>query len=270
MKHLVLCLGVCLSFPAFAQKSNSVINAEVAGLHSEEEIRQAWIQIHKTDQSVRGKVSEKQTLSDRENLKRMVRMLYHHGYPTGFCHGCNPNAENQQNFTPNIVITHNKVTEVSEYLFPILKQANKDGLANEFWYLHNLRGLVRQRYGRDFYEKTAENIPLFEEKIAPFVQDTLAYDLDHIDSLFAHHDRALQTILEAEVLLNKKAEGIRHKVYRTAEGKLFWQRIYSDGSFNFPVEIYVETATQTLRYVLLDETITHEVLNDNADVFRSL
>ena len=50
-------------------------------------------------------------------------MFKHYGYPSGFCYGCKLKSPVQSNFTPNIIITHNKVTDVNEYIFPILKKA---------------------------------------------------------------------------------------------------------------------------------------------------
>ncbi|SHO62814.1 hypothetical protein A8938_2335 [Algoriphagus zhangzhouensis] len=258
-------LFVILLIPSlgFGQKANSELEFEIKSLKNKSEIENYWTSIHKDDQSVRGKVSDEQRQMDRQNIKKMVLMFKYHGYPSGFCYGCNPKSEFTNNFTPNIVITHNLVNEVSEFMLPILNKAYNDGIANEWWYIHNLRGMLRARYGRDLYEKTKENIPQYLEKLKPFVKDSISYDLSIIDSLYENYDRNLNSILISDRIFSKKQGGIRHNIYKTKEGKLFWQQVYSDDSFHFPIEIYYEPKSNQLRYGLFDDVVINEILVNN-------
>lgn len=63
---------------------------------------------------------------DRQNIKKIVLLFKYHGYPTGFCYGCNVKSRDQNNFTPNIIVTHNLVRAVSEFIFPILQKIYSD------------------------------------------------------------------------------------------------------------------------------------------------
>jgi len=256
MKHFILFLITISGYMSLAQKTNLALELEVSALKTDQEIRDYWIKLRKDDQSVRGKVTDEQREIDRENIKKMVLLFKFHGYPSGFSYGPKLSSSHQNNFTPNIVLIHNKVPAVSELIFPILKQAYVDGKANEFWYIHNLRGMTRARYGRDFYPKTKDNIPLFYEKLSPFVEVTISYDLEKIDSIFNEHDLKLSEILNSTLVFSKKKKRIR---YKTETGRMYWQKVYPDGSFNFPQEIYLDKQNNCLRYLLLDEEITHTV-----------
>jgi len=254
---------------SLAQKTNLELDSEISALKSDKEIREYWIKIHKDDQSVRGKVTDVQREMDRENIKKMILLFKFYGYPSGFSFGNKPSSSNQNNFTPNIVLTHNKVLAVNELMFPILKQAYIEGKANEFWYIHNLRGMTRARYGRDFYTKTKENIPKFYEKLSPFVKDTITYDLEKIDSIFKEHDLKLSEILNSKLVFSEKKKRVRHNIYKTDAGKMYWQKVFSDGSFNFPQEIYLDKENHCLRYHLLDEVIKNDVLVDSINIFQT-
>ncbi|MCA6362106.1 MAG: hypothetical protein IM638_03660 [Bacteroidetes bacterium] len=270
MVKLLCIVFLTIPFLSFAQKSNSELELEIKALKDKSAIENYWTKIHEDDQSVRGKVSEKQKVTDRQNIKKVILMIKYHGYPTGFCYACSSNnSGSKNNFTPNIVITHNTVNEVNEYIFPILKKAFDEGVANEFWYIHNLRGMVRARYGRDFYEKTHDNIPKFIEKLEPFINDSISYDLTVVDSLFNSHDINLRLIITAEKIFSKKEGRIRHTIYKTKEGKLYWQKVYPDGSFNFPIQIYFDRKINALKYVLLDDVISNDVLVKNSKLISA-
>ena len=252
MKYLILLFIITSGNESLAQKTNLELESEISALTNNQEVKEYWIKIHKDDQSVRGKVTDLQRQIDRENIKKMVLLFKFHGYPSS--------SSNQNNFTPNIVLIHNKVQTVNELIFPILKQAYLEGKGNEFWYIHNLRGMTRSRYGRDFYTKVKENIPLFYEKLSPFVKDTICYDLEKIDSLFKEYDLRLSGILNSNLIFSKKKKRIRHNIYKTEEGRIYWQKVYSDGSFNFPQEIYLDIENCCFKYLLLDEEVKNEVL----------
>lgn len=254
---------VLTSHTTFTQQSNEALTREISELKTLQEISNYWNQIHLADQSVRGKVTEAAQIVDRENVKKIFLMCRYHGYPSGFCYGCSPTSPDQNNFTPNIVVIHNRVSKVNELFLPILKKAYEDGKANEFWYIHNLRGMVRDRYGRDFYEKTQQNIPLFYDKLAPFIQDSLIYDLELIDALNKEYDENISKILNSELVLSKKKKGTRNNIYKTTDGVLYWQKLYPDGSFNYPQEIYFDKENGCLRYALLNEEIKTDILVKN-------
>jgi hypothetical protein len=263
MKYLFQ-IVLIIPIVVFGQMSNDEIESEISSLNDSKQLQEYWISLHKKDQSVRGKFSETQTKVDRENLKKMVTLIKYHGYPSGFCYGCV--APTTGNFTPNIIVTHSTVRLVNEFVFPILKEAYNEGKANEFWYIHNLMGMVRSRYGRDFYEKKVENISKFYEKLEPFVAKKVQYDLVVIDSLYKVHDKELNEILTSTLIFSKKQKGIRNNIYKLNNGKLYWQRVYTDGSFNFPQEIYFDDK-KGLRYVLNNEIIDDITLIKNLDKF---
>jgi len=269
MKYIILCILAISGHQSLAQKTNAELESEISVLKNDQEIRVYWTKLHKDDQSVRGKITDVQRDTDRGNIKKMVLLFKFHGYPSGFSYGDKPSSSNQNNFTPNIVLTHNKVQTVNELIFPILKQAYLEGKANEFWYIHNLRGMTRSRYGRDFYKKTKENIPLFYEKLSPFIKDTICYDLEKIDALFKEYDLKLSEILNSKLIFSKKKKRIRHNMYKTEEGRIYWQKVYSDGSFNFPQEIYLDKENRCFKYLLLDEEIKNDVLAKSIDSFQT-
>jgi hypothetical protein len=260
MKYLILLFIIISGSLSFSQKTNKALESEISGLTNDQEVKEYWIKIHKNDQSVRGRITDSQRQMDRENIKKMVLLFKFHGYPAASSYGHKSSSSVQNNFTPNIILTHNKVQEVNELIFPIIKQAYLDGKGNEFWYIHNLRGMTRSRYSRDFYTKTKENIPLFYEKLSPFIKDTISYDLEKIDSLFKDYDLNLSKILNSTLIFSKKKKRIRHNIYKTEEGRMYWQKVYSDGSFNFPQEIYLDKENHCLKYLLLDEQISNKVL----------
>jgi hypothetical protein len=268
MKHLILLILIISGYQSLAQKTNAELEREISTLKSNQEIRAYWTKLHQDDQSVRGKVTEEQRETDRENIKKMLLLFKYHGYPLAFSYGNKSSSSDQNNFTPNIILTHNKVLTINEFIFPILKQAYVEGKANEFWYIHNLRGMTRARYGRDFHAKTKENIPLFYEKLSPFVEDSISYDIEKIDSLFRDYDLELSKIVGSKLIFSKKTKRIRHNIYKTKTGKIYWQKVYPDGSFNFPQEIYLDQENNCLRYTLLDEVIKNEVVVKSIELIQ--
>lgn len=265
LKKIIVFSAVLFSvINAFSQKNNIELEQEILNLKSSDQIQSYWNKIHKDDQSVRGKVTKEQEVIDRQNFKKVLLMIKYHGYPVGFCHGCNKSTTNK-NFTPNIVVVHNEVPSAKELILPLLRKAYKDSLVNEFWYLHNLRGMVRARYGRDFYDKTIQNEVLFYEKIKPFIKSELSYDLVTLDSIFSKYDEDLNQILSSKLIFAKKHKGIKHNIYKNSSNEYFWQKVYSDGSFNFPQKIYFNEISQSFHYSLLDEEIKEEIIIKNED-----
>lgn len=254
-------LGFSLGFKA--QDTISAMEQAILKLKTPQAIADYWNKLHERDQAVRGKVNREQRLSDQENMKAMLLMLKHYGYPTGFCYGCGLGDLN--NFTPNIIMVHNRVRSVNEFIFPIIKRAYDEGLVNKFWYLHSIWGMARARYGRDLYEKKEENIPLFHEKLAPYTGKAVNYDVSVIDSLFQQEDAAMEMILKSDLIFEKKKDRIRHYVYKTTAGNLYWHRVYPDDSFFFPQQIYFNAEKREFCYGIDNAVITHEVIVKNKD-----
>ena len=68
MKHLILLILIISGYQSLAQKTNAELEREISTLKSNQEIRAYWTKLHQDDQSVRGKVTEEQRETDRENI----------------------------------------------------------------------------------------------------------------------------------------------------------------------------------------------------------
>jgi len=263
MKYLILCLFFIHS-NSFSQNFNVDIEKEILSLNNNEKIKEYWNKIHKDDQSVRGTVFEGQNEVDVENFKKIILMIKHHGYPNGFTiTDGDKNLIGYKNFTPNIVTVHNTNPYLKEFIFPILKKAYDENIANEFWFIHNLRGMTRARYGRDFYDKKVENIPLFYGKLNPFVKKEINYDINIVDSLDQKYKNEIEQILNLNKVFSKKKKGITHNIYKMNSNNYYWQKVYNDNTFNMPQEIYYNEKNNSLYYKLLEEEITERIIIKN-------
>lgn len=263
IKNLLLCLLFISSY-SYSQKTNEELEKEIISLKTDEEIKEYWNNIHRADQAIRGKVFDGQDKIDLENLKKVILMVKHHDYPYGFAFtDGDKNLIGYRNFTPNIVTTHNSNPYLKEFIFPILKKAYDEDLANEFWYIHNLRGMTRVRYGRDFYEKKVENIPMFYNKLNPFVKKEINYDINIVDSLEQKYKNEIKQILSLNKSFSKKKKGIRHNIYKMNSNTYYWQKVYNDDSFNMPQEIYYNEKNKSFYYKLLDEEIIESIIVKN-------
>ena len=240
---------------ATCQLTNEELDREIAALKSENEIQNYWNKIHKIDQSNRGRNVDK--LKDVENFKRVILMIKHHGYPTGFCYGCNsPDSAKNLNFTPNIVFTHQSSMYLREYYFQIFLKAYNDGKANEFWFLHNVRGLTLGRYDRVFYEKKVENLKSNLVIMEPYLNKEITYDISKVDSLYMLHWKESNLITNSILLYSENIK-IYYFLDLFARDKIniyelnneyYCQKLFSDGSFCMPQKIIYDKNLDTINY----------------------
>ena len=240
---------------ATCQLTNEELDREIAALKSENEIQNYWNKIHKIDQSNRGRNVDK--LKDVENFKRVILMIKHHGYPTGFCYGCNsPDSAKNLNFTPNIVFTHQSSMYLREYYFQIFLKAYNDGKANEFWFLHNVRGLTLGRYDRVFYEKKVENLKSNLVIMEPYLNKEITYDISKVDSLYMLHWKESNLFTNSNLLYSENIKiyyfldvFARDKInIYELNNEYYCQKLFRDGSFCMPQKIIYDKNLDTINY----------------------
>lgn len=251
----ILFLLLFLSNHVASQSTNDELDREISGLKSQNEIQDFWNTIHKIDQSNRGRNVDK--LKDVENFKRVILMIKHHGYPTGFCYGCNSKDSTKKlNFTPNIVFTHQSSMYLREYYFQIFLKAYNDGKANEFWFLHNVRGLTLGRYSRIFYDKRVENLEGNLAIMEPFLNKEITYDISKVDSLYMLHWKESDLITNSIPIYSENIKiyyfldlFARDKInIYELNNEFYCQKLYRDGTFCMPQKIIYDKNLDSINY----------------------
>ncbi len=252
---IFILLFILINNWATCQLTNEELDHEIAALKSENEIQQYWNTIHKIDQSNRGRNVDK--LKDVDNFKRVILMFKYHGYPTGFCYGCNsPDSTKNLNFTPNIVFTHQSSMYLREYYFQIFLKAYNDGMANEFWFLHNVRGLTLGRYDRVFYEKKVENLKSNLVIMEPYLNKEITYDISKVDSLYMLHWKESNLFTNSNLLYSENIKiyyfldvFARDKInIYELNNEYYCQKLFRDGSFCMPQKIIYDKNLDTINY----------------------
>lgn len=198
---------------------------EIDTFTTQSQIDNYWDEIDAIDNSKRGAQSIDSL--DNDNFKKVIYMIEQHGYPN-------------QNITPNLVLTHQSSCDVMEHYFPIFHNAFLTGKADTFWFLHNVRGLHRCRYARDFKEVTADNYLEIIERTAPdILSANPRFDLSEFDKLYNNYRADIAYFTGNKIVrqwINKENDTLR--VYQKNED-YYLHKIWRDNTYAFPQPVIV-------------------------------
>ena len=222
---LIIFCTVCLWFcsetkPEYPWQSNIDI------LKSEDQILAYWNEIRRLDQSKRGRSSSDSL--DNDNFKKVIYMINNHGYP-------------KRSNIPNMVFTHQSSCGVLENYFPIFHDAYLSGDADTVWFMHNVKGMHRCRFGRDWVQPNQSNymevLARLDEKVLSNIRN---FDLRNFDLLYDEHIKEVAKIRSGE-LLNRWENDSNDtlKLYKSHEN-YFLEKIWRDGSSHFPQKVIVD------------------------------
>ncbi len=207
---------------------------EIKAIKGEEEITEYWKSIKELDQTYRGASSIDSI--DNINFKKTILMIQHHGYPSDLP-------------TPNLVFTHQRSTYVREYYFPIFHKAYKDGIANNFWFMHNVRGLHRGRFPMDFTQPDDANYLTVLKRIDTHLNTEVDYNLEPFDTLYSNYIIDVHRITETAPILQWKNEYSDTISFYKFNDKTYIQKVWRDGSYKMPLEITRNNLTNKYEYV---------------------
>jgi hypothetical protein len=207
---------------------------QIRHLKSGSDVECMWELISTPDQAHRG-LNTVDSI-DNLNFKRMVLLIQYHGYP-------------KSSIVPNMVFTHQRSAYVREHYFRILQDAYNDGNADEYWFLHNVRGMHRERFGFDLLQPTTTNYEQLLSRLSPFLNDSLTYDLAPFDPLFSTYITDVQRITNSPAnhrWVNK--EGDRISIH-SVDDKLYLFKLWGDGSYGLPQQIRSDKSTGKYTFV---------------------
>ncbi len=238
---------------------------EIKNLKTPEEINKYWENIRELDQSKRGLNSD--SILDNNNYKKVILLIKYHGYPKG-------------SIIPNLIAVHQNSRYVNEYYFPIFYQAYKNGEADSFWFLHSLRGLHRERFGRDLIRNNAITVGTWSyyghqlspkdmdtvvKRLSKFLNKKVDFSIQKFDSLFEKYYSDVRLITNSELLDQWLSnENTRYYFYKF-QNKIYYQKIYPDNSFGFPIEIKFNKEKNQYEYL---EWIDNDffIIDDNKNL----
>jgi hypothetical protein len=199
------------------------LDHQIRNLRSAAEVEGMWASISTADQAHRGLGTVDSI--DNLNFKRMVLLIKHHGYPTG-------------SITPNVVFTHQRSAYIREHYFPILHQAYLDGKADAYWFMHNVKGLHRGRFGFDLVQPSDSTYERLLARLSPYLNGSVSYDLGAFDSLYTSYIKDVERIISARATHRwVNAENDRVSIHHVREDFYFF-KLWSDGSYGMPQRIH--------------------------------
>lgn len=222
------------------------------------EVEEYWETMHYIDQSKRG--TETDVQADNDNFKKVILMIRYHGYPTG-------------SLIPNLIFTHQRSTYVREHYFPVFYEAYKNGKADTSWFLHNLRGMFRDRFGCDLIKDrklNAGDVDTLLSHLKPFISGEIDLTITKFDSLYTSYIHDINKIKQGNRLYKwSSSDGTTHSFYRLGD-KLYYLKEHADKSGPFPQLIIADADVKTYRYV---ERVNEDyfVLDNelNLNIFRN-
>ena len=242
MKQYIYIFPFILFFSCGEKKS--ALENEILQLKNQETIKNYWLEIHDTDQAHRGLKSIDSL--DNLNFKKMILLIQHHGYPTQEEYG------GKVNLTPNIVFTHQTSEYINRRYFPILHQAFLEGKADTSWFLHNVKGLHRGKYGRDLIrtrELKIGDINTILNALEIPLQPKIDYNLTEFDNLFTSFHTDVAKIRSAEIKGKWMNDDGDYFLLTEFEKRLFFLKVYRDNSFSSPQEVKQFPNEQKYEYV---------------------
>ena len=210
---------------------------EINNIKSDEDLAKYWINIKDIDQSKRGLASSDSI--DNVNYKKVILLVEKFGYPIN-------------SIIPNLVAIHQRSLYVNEYYFPIYYNAYKSGKADTFWFYQQLRGIHRGRFGRDYIrgrKLTDKDVDTLMKRLSPYLNSTLDFSILKFDSLYSKYIADLNKITTSELIHKwKNKENDMYCFYRY-NNKLFYHKVYSDGSGGWPQEIKFNELENRYEYI---------------------
>ena len=227
--------GLVISLLLFCSSADAQdLDVQIRHLRSVSDVEGMWEMISTADQTHRGMNTVDSI--DNLNFKRMLLLITYHGYPVG-------------SIVPNMVFTHQRSAYVREHYFRILQNAYRDGDADEYWFLHNVRGMHRGRFGFDLLQPTATNYEQVLSRLSPFLNDSVTYDLAPFDSLFSTYIADVQRITSSPAThrwINE--EGDRISIH-SVDDTLYLFKLWGDGSYGLPQQIRLNKSTVKYTFV---------------------
>ena len=227
-------LFLLLVFVATSTVSAQSLEQEVRSLKRPEEITAYWQTIKETDMAHRG-LNTVDSL-DNLNLKKVVLMIKVHGYPKG-------------SLIPNLVFTHQRSAYVREHYFPIFLEAFLNAKADTSWFMHNVLGLHRGRFGRDFVEPNAGNYRTVLDRLAPWLSDSVSYDLAPFDSLYRTYLRDVHRITGTPPVHRWVTPDNNHMYWYKVDGVLYSNMLWFDNSYAMPQPIAYDRSSDTYKFL---------------------
>lgn len=213
------------------------IEKEIKKIKSAEELNQYWLNLKSLDQANRG-VNSNDSI-DNVNYKKVILLIKDHGYPKG-------------SMIPNLIATHQRSLYVNEYYLPVFYDAYKKGLADTTWFYHILRGVHRGRFGRDFVRNrniSDSDVDTMMKRLSPFISKKINLSTQKFDYLFKKYLFDLHKITSSEIVHEwKNNDNDSYFIYRY-KNKLFYYKLFADGSSRFPQEIKYNQASDRYEYV---------------------
>lgn len=253
-KTAFLIISMSITFLGYSQD----FEKEIKNLRSPEEIQNYWVNLNNLDQSKRG-INTDDTL-DNNNFKKVILLIKYYGYPKG-------------SRIPNIIATHQRAGYVLEYYFPILYQAYKSGEADTSWFFHNLRGIHRTRFGRDFIRGRKiepKDVDTLIKRLSPFINTEIDLSIDKFDSLYNKYIFDLNSITNSEILYSWVTADKSHCFFYRFQNKIYYHLLYQDNSCTFPQEIKLNIDKNQYEYV---DSFDNDffIINDksNLQIFKS-
>jgi len=235
---------ILLSIFISCKEKISPLEKEISELNPAEVISY-WEYMHQMDQTFRG--LESVDSIDNINFKKMVLMIKHHGYPT------KNDFSEKVNVTPNLIFTHQRSPYITEKYFPILHEAFLQEKADTFWFLHNVRGLQRGRFGRDIArgrDMTSDDIATVLNQLNLPLEPKPNFDLNNFDQLHHNFIKEVQQIHSGKRLgewVNDKNDF--YSIF-DFNNQLFIHKMYRDSSYSFPQK--VSFLSNEKRYIYLN------------------
>lgn len=210
------------------------IEREIQLLSTDEQIATYWQGIFKEDQAYRN-VNTNDSI-DNLNFKKVILMIKYHGYP-------------KDNITPNVVFTHQYSNFVCEHYFPIFYDAYVNGVADTFWFMHDLRRLHRGRFGRDLVQPDTSNYQQVLERMAPYLPDTIDLGIEIFDSLFFAYKQQMESVVSTHPVKQWETDfyGPYHCLLYYVNGQYFLHKRWTRDAI-LPQRVFYDQASGHVHY----------------------
>ena len=231
------CYLILLLLSIGIQSYSQNIEQEIINIKSPEEINQYLLNIKSLDQSNR-RLNSVDSI-DNLNFKKIILLIKNHGYPKG-------------SMIPNLIATHQRSLYVNEYYLPVFYNAYKTGQSDTTWFYHVLRGVHRGQFGRDFVRNRGimdSDVDTMMKRLSPYLNKKANLSIEKFDSLYKKYISDLHNITSSQVIYNwKNNENDSYFIYKYKE-KLFYYKLYSDGSSRLPQEIRYNKTSRRYEYI---------------------
>ncbi len=234
-------LGVIISCTANQPKSE--LETTIINLKTEDELIAYWQAIYETDQNYRG-IDTVDSL-DNLNFKKSVLLIKHHGYPSATKFG-NPIAR-----IPNMVFTHQRSNNVRKQYFPIFYDAFKNEVVDTFWFLHNVKGLHRDRFSRDRIrgrKLNVDDVPSLLKHLGAPEKQPITYDISNFEALFSSYFNEVRSITSSDQIGRWRNGKWSYHFYKM-DDTIYAQKVNIDGSYAFPQKLKYDDSSKTYFYL---------------------